>query len=116
MTIDEQHRAVRQDCNRAYVVTKAEVKGMEGYPSLAQNYNHEKAMVLRFPPEGAELHFQFQTTEPSRDRSISGVFADWLEDHFDEVLYHSDVEMLDDTRAALTLLIDYLRRRFKREI
>ncbi len=63
--------------------------------------------ILTLPPEGAALHAAWQGTPSSEDSTISGVFADWLQENEEDLLTGRDVA----ARRRFRSLLRYLRSR-----
>lgn len=62
------------------------------------------------PEEGRLLFDEY--LESDKDRTIGGVFADWLEDHWDDLLCGAIGP--SDPSVRLRELIDHLRDRFRK--
>jgi hypothetical protein len=100
---------VKEEGAVAHVVVETKNKLFLGYPQSGPSWAEGEASVeVMLPPDAQEMFYTFQTTTPGEDATTCGVFADWLEDHADQVLDYNKY----DVSEALPVLIQFLRNRF----
>lgn len=87
-----------------------------GYPSWADmdpSTLHEDWTGYPLPPDGWQLYFSWKCSSSLSDPPLtllSGILADWLEDHLDLLLLHASGP---DPATRLQTFIQSLRDRFE---
>lgn len=109
MTIDEQLTELRKECSLCHIITESTNPVFIGYPCLCEPTPEEVWIKIHLPAAGAEIFYQFQICDPFKSHDVCGLFADWIVDNAELMLWHhmTEVKKVDKTADDEAIRIEF---------